>query len=59
LIAVSGSQVLVHRNLIVGLAARHHLPVVYPYRSHVMSGGLISCGSVRCERLPEARQHRC
>jgi ABC-type uncharacterized transport system substrate-binding protein len=35
----------VHRDLIVALAARHHLPAVYPYRSHVMSGGLISYGA--------------
>ena len=35
---------LQHRELIVALAARHRLPAVYPYRSHVMSGGLMSYG---------------
>ena len=31
-------------DLIVGLAARHKLPVVYPFRYFVTSGGLISYG---------------
>jgi putative ABC transport system substrate-binding protein len=36
---------LIHRELIVTLAARHRLPAVYPYRIFVASGGLISYGS--------------
>jgi putative ABC transport system substrate-binding protein len=44
LIAVSGSNVLLHRELLVTLAARHRLPAIYPYRSHVMSGGLVCYG---------------
>jgi ABC-type uncharacterized transport system substrate-binding protein len=54
LIAVSGSQVLVHRDLIVALAARHYLPAVYPYRSHVMSGGLISYGADQIDHFRRA-----
>ena len=42
LIAASGSGVIRHRVLIVALAAQHRLPAVYAYRSHVVSGGLIS-----------------
>ena len=34
----------IHRELIVTLAARHQLPVVYPYRFFVAAGGLISYG---------------
>jgi putative tryptophan/tyrosine transport system substrate-binding protein len=44
LIVATGGGVLKHRELIVTLAARHRLPAVYAYRSHVMSGGLISYG---------------
>jgi putative ABC transport system substrate-binding protein len=42
LIATTGAYVLVHRELILALAARHRLPAVYPYRSLVTDGGLIS-----------------
>ena len=44
LIAATGGGVLKHRELIVALAARHRLPAIYAYRSHVMSGGLMSYG---------------
>jgi ABC-type uncharacterized transport system substrate-binding protein len=44
LIATTGGGVLQHRELIVALAARHRLPAIYAYRSHVMSGGLMSYG---------------
>ena len=33
-----------HRELIIGLAARHQLPVVYPDRIFVTDGGLVSYG---------------
>jgi putative tryptophan/tyrosine transport system substrate-binding protein len=33
-----------HRDLIITVAARHRLPAVYPYRSFVVDGGLISYG---------------
>ena len=35
---------LVHRDLIVGLAIEHQLPMISPYRSYVQSGGLLSYG---------------
>jgi putative tryptophan/tyrosine transport system substrate-binding protein len=35
---------VVHRDLIVTLAARHKLPAVYPSRFFVAAGGLISYG---------------
>jgi putative ABC transport system substrate-binding protein len=44
LIAATGGGVINHRELIVALAARHRLPTIYAYRSHVMSGGLMSYG---------------
>jgi putative ABC transport system substrate-binding protein len=35
---------MIHRDLVITLAARHHLPAVYPYRIFPESGGLISYG---------------
>ncbi len=34
-----------YRDGIIGLAARHRLPTVYPYRIFVASGGLLSYGA--------------
>jgi putative ABC transport system substrate-binding protein len=42
LIATTGAYALVHRELILALAGRHMLPAVYPYRSLVTDGGLVS-----------------
>jgi putative ABC transport system substrate-binding protein len=44
LIVVASTLAVVHRDLIVTLAARHKLPAVYPSRFFVRSGGLISYG---------------
>jgi len=43
-IAMSDGFTVVHRELIVALAARHRLPAVYPFRFFVTDGGLISYG---------------
>jgi putative ABC transport system substrate-binding protein len=34
-----------NRQLIVDLAARHHLPTIYPWREYVEAGGLLSYGA--------------
>jgi putative tryptophan/tyrosine transport system substrate-binding protein len=44
LIVLPGALTTTHRALIITLGARHLLPAVYPYRYHVMGGGLISYG---------------
>jgi putative ABC transport system substrate-binding protein len=44
LIAVVSAEVQIYRELIVALAERHRLPVIYPYRFFVPIGGLISYG---------------
>ena len=33
-----------HRDLIIALTARHRLPAIYAYRTHVAAGGLMSYG---------------
>jgi putative ABC transport system substrate-binding protein len=42
LIVSSSTGALVHRDLIVSLAARHRLPCVYSQREYVVAGGLAS-----------------
>jgi len=43
-IVTAAPRALLHRDLIVALAARHRLPAVYAIRSWVDAGGLISYG---------------
>lgn len=45
LIVVSSTNALVHRELIIKLAATHKLPAVYAQREFVAAGGLISYGA--------------
>jgi putative ABC transport system substrate-binding protein len=45
LILTTGTMGLVHRELIITLAARHRLPAVYNGRNFVADGGLISYGA--------------
>ena len=35
---------ILHRDLIIALTARHRLPAIYAYRTHVLAGGLMSYG---------------
>ena len=44
LIVTTGPSPTLHRQLIIMLAARHRLPTVYPFRTFVNDGGLISYG---------------
>ena len=44
LIVLPGVFTFVHHKVIIAMAARHHLPAVYPYRYHTTDSGLISYG---------------
>src|SRR5262249_36859716 len=44
LIVTSNAWGITHRDLIIALASRHQLPVVYPFRVFITSGGLVSYG---------------
>jgi len=54
LIVTASSLAIVHRELIITLAARHRLPAVYFQRSFVASGGLISYGPDSVDPLRRA-----
>jgi putative tryptophan/tyrosine transport system substrate-binding protein len=54
LIVTGSAPALVHRDLIVELAARHKLPAVYFGRIFVSSGGLISYGPNTIEQYRQA-----
>jgi putative ABC transport system substrate-binding protein len=44
LIVLPSGLSFIHRELIIGLAARHRLPAVYPFRFFVEDGGLVCYG---------------
>jgi len=44
LIVTQNALAILHRKLIMALAARHRLPAIYAYSSFVIEGGLISYG---------------
>jgi ABC-type uncharacterized transport system substrate-binding protein len=45
LIVTASGLAIIHRQLIVALAARHMLPAIYPLRLYVPDGGLIAYGA--------------
>jgi len=57
LIVTSSTAAAVHRELIVTLAGRHHLPAVYSNRTFVVSGGLISYGPDRIDQFRRAADY--
>jgi len=54
LIVAGAPSALVHRNLIITLAARHRLPAVYPLPYFARSGGLISYGPDNIDQFRRA-----
>ena len=57
LIVTGGTQAREHRELIIGLAARHRLPAVYFNRLFVEAGGLISYGADTIDPLRRAANY--
>src|SRR5262245_4116148 len=54
LVVLPSGLSFIHRELIIGLAARHHLPAVYPFRLFVEDGGLICYGPDAIDQLRRA-----
>jgi putative ABC transport system substrate-binding protein len=57
LIVFPDALALVHRQLMLALAARHRLPVVYPFREFVTEGGLVSYGIKVSENYRQAADY--
>jgi putative ABC transport system substrate-binding protein len=57
LIVTGSTEAVVHRDLIVTLAARHRLPAVYSQRFFVTGGGLISYGPDRVDQHRRAASY--
>jgi putative ABC transport system substrate-binding protein len=51
------SITVLHRDLVIGLAARHRLPSVYAFRFFVASGGLMSYGTNQVDVWREAASY--
>ena len=54
LIAGQGGGTVVHRKLLIALAAKHRLPTLYPDRFFATSGGLMSYGPDRVDQYRQA-----
>ena len=57
LLLLPDSTTLLHRDLIVSLAARYRLPAVYPFRIFVTSGGLMSYDTDQVELFRQAASY--
>jgi putative tryptophan/tyrosine transport system substrate-binding protein len=53
-ISMSDTFTVVHRDLIIALAARYRLPAVYPFRFEAIEGGLISYGTDQVDQYRRA-----
>ena len=57
LVLIPDSASIVHRDLVIALAARHRLPAVYPYRFFVTAGGLMSYDTDLLEQYRQASSY--
>jgi putative ABC transport system substrate-binding protein len=57
LIATAGAASLVHRDLIIGLAAQYKLPAIYFERTFVAAGGLVSYGADYIDQFRRAASY--
>jgi putative tryptophan/tyrosine transport system substrate-binding protein len=56
-IVAPNAVTILHRDLIIALAAQHRLPAIYPYRLFANSGGFISYGVDLPERYRQAASY--
>jgi putative ABC transport system substrate-binding protein len=57
LLVLPDSSNVLHRDLIVGLAARHRIPAIYPFRPFITSGGLAYYGTNTAQQYRSAAKY--
>jgi putative tryptophan/tyrosine transport system substrate-binding protein len=57
LVLLPDTNTIIHRDLIIRLAARHRLPAVYSDRLFVMAGGLMCYGTDRADQFRQAASY--
>jgi len=57
LLFVPDATIIAHRDLVITLAARYHLPAVYPWRYFVKAGALMSYGIDNIDVLQKAASY--
>ena len=57
LLFVPDATIIAHRDLVITLAARYHLPAVYPWRFFVTAGALMSYGIDNIDVLQKAASY--
>jgi len=57
LLVLPDSSNVLHRDLIVGLAARHRIPAIYPFRPFITSGGLAYYGTNTAQQYRSAAEY--
>ena len=57
LLVLPDPATVVNRARIVGLAAQHRIPAVYPFRYYVDSGGLMSYGTIPTDQYRQAASY--
>jgi putative ABC transport system substrate-binding protein len=57
LLVLPDSTNVLHRDLIVGLAARHRIPAIYPFRPFITSGGLAYYGTNTARQYRSAAEY--
>jgi putative tryptophan/tyrosine transport system substrate-binding protein len=57
LIVLPSGLTIVHRGLVIALAARYRLPAIYQYRQFVTDGGLISYGNDLTDQYRQAASY--
>src|SRR5262249_7026813 len=57
LVVLPSGATIVHRDLIIALAARYCLPAVYQYRQFVTAGGLMSYGNDLADQYRQAASY--